>query len=162
MPTQRIATIRGTTAADAFYFPLRVNQYVIYNMILDTRAFELTFGGQVATAMRLPNLGPIQIGGVGGEAAAYLSICTIYLGDWEFRNVPCIVDMTFPGSGLFGLKFFIVNRLKLELDPSEQILTILRTVSRPQPKPEVGKPKEIETEEDKQHQEKEEDKKETP
>lgn len=93
-------------------------------MILDTGAFELTFNQKVANQLNLPNLGAIQIGGVGGSAQAYRSQCTIDIGGQRFTKMPCIVDPGFNDAGLFGLRFFVDNHLKLELNPIAQTLTI--------------------------------------
>lgn len=120
-----IATIRGTINNDAFYFPLTINGKTVDNMILDTGAFELTFNGQVASQLRLPNLGPVQIGGVGGTAQAYHSLCNLQIGGETYYNVPCIVDPNFQSAGLFGLRFFVDNQLSLQLDPQSRSLDIL-------------------------------------
>ncbi|MDQ0201666.1 putative aspartyl protease [Neobacillus ginsengisoli] len=94
-------------------------------MILDTGAFELTFNGDVANALGLPNLGAIQIGGIGGTTQAYQSVCNLQIGDQMYSDVPCIVDPDFQDAGLFGLRFFVDNQLALQLDPNSQTLTIL-------------------------------------
>lgn len=97
-----IATIQGTIVDDAFYFSLTVNGNTVDNMILDTGAFELTFNGDVANALGLPNLGAIQIGGVGGTAEAYQSVCSLQIGGQTYSDVPCIVDPNFQDAGLTG------------------------------------------------------------
>ena len=119
-----IATIQGTIQNDAFYFPLDVNGQMVPNMVLDTGAFELTFNGTVAQQLGLPLLRQIQIGGVGGNATAYESVCHISLGGQQYNNVPCIVDPNFSLNGLFGLRFFVDNKLSLTLDTVSQQLTI--------------------------------------
>lgn len=120
-----VTTIQGSVVNDAFYFTLGVNGNDVPNMIMDTGAFELTFNGQLADALGLPNLGAIQIGGVGGTVQAYQSVCDLQIGDQLYQSVPCIVDPNFSDSGLFGLRFFIDNQLALQLDPNNQTLTIL-------------------------------------
>ncbi|WEG11020.1 retropepsin-like aspartic protease [Pullulanibacillus sp. KACC 23026] len=122
--SMKTMTIRGKVRDDAFYFTLNANGRRVNNMILDTGAFELTFNEQVASALRLPNLGAIQIGGVGGTVQAYQSVCTIQIGNETYSNVPCIVDPEFQEPGLFGLRFFVDNQLSLELNPNLETLTI--------------------------------------
>lgn len=120
-----LAAIPGSIQNDAFYFNLDVNGQTVSNMILDTGAFELTFSAQVAQSLGLPNLGAIQIGGVGGTASAYRSECNLVIGGQAFSNVPCIVDPSFSDPGLFGLRFFVDNQLSLALDTVNQQLLIL-------------------------------------
>ncbi|MDQ0191174.1 retroviral-like aspartic protease family protein [Alicyclobacillus cycloheptanicus] len=120
-----LAVIHGQVQNDAFYFTLTVNGTQVPGMVMDTGAFELTFNGEVARQLGLPNLGSIQIGGVGGTANAYQSECTLYLGGKTFHNVPCIVDPDFSDAGLFGLRFFVDNHLAMTLDPVHQELVIL-------------------------------------
>lgn len=124
-----IAAIPGTIQNDAFYFTLNVNGTDVPDMIMDTGAFELTFNQNVANALNLPNLGSIQIGGVGGQANAYQSVCTLNLGGQTYADVPCIVDPSFTDSGLFGLRFFVDNQLALALDTASQQLLILSPVA---------------------------------
>ncbi|MCZ8516832.1 retropepsin-like aspartic protease [Paenibacillus filicis] len=120
-----VATIQGSIVNDAFYFDLGVNGTVVPGMILDTGAFELTFNDQVANVLGLPNLGNIQIGGVGGTVQAYQSVCTLQIGNSIFADVPCIIDPGFTDAGLFGLRFFVDNQLSLQLDTTSQVLNIL-------------------------------------
>ncbi|MFD1678135.1 retropepsin-like aspartic protease [Alicyclobacillus fodiniaquatilis] len=119
-----LATYYGKIENDALNFTLNVNGAWVENMILDTGAFELTFNGTTAQNLGLPNLGAIQIGGVGGEVEAYQSVCTLNVGAHVFENVPCIVDPDFSSTGLFGLRFFVDNQLLLVVDPTTQTFTI--------------------------------------
>lgn len=121
---QPIAVIDGSVQQDAFYFTLTVNGTAVADMIMDTGAFELTFNAQVAQTLGLPNLGALEIGGVGGSAQAYQSQCDLTLGSQTFSAVPCIVDPSFTSSGLFGLRFFVDNQFQLQLNPTAQTLTI--------------------------------------
>ncbi|MFX4302764.1 retroviral-like aspartic protease family protein [Alicyclobacillus tolerans] len=120
-----IAVLPGSIQNDAFYFTLNVNGIDVPHMIMDTGAFELTFNQQIANQLGLPNLGSLQIGGIGGNASAYQSECNLNIGGQSFSNVPCIVDPTFTDSGLFGLRFFVDNQLALALDTVNQLLLIL-------------------------------------
>ncbi|MCF8565162.1 retroviral-like aspartic protease family protein [Alicyclobacillus tolerans] len=120
-----LASVSGSIQNDAFYFTLNVNGTDVPGMIMDTGAFELTFNGNVANQLGLPNLGAIQIGGVGGSASAYQSVCNLNIGGQTYSNVPCIVDPSFSGAGLFGLRFFVDNQLALALDTVNQVLLIL-------------------------------------
>ncbi len=122
-----MAIYRGTIQNDTFYFAPLINGTRVHRMILDTGAFELTFTQKVANQLGLPNLGPIQVGGVGGTAQAYRSECEIEINGNRFPNTPCIVDPSFTeGSGLFGLRFFLDNKIMLQLDPVKQTLTVSR------------------------------------
>lgn len=120
-----LASVSGSIQNDAFYFTLNVNGTDVPGMIMDTGAFELTFNENVANQLGLPNLGTIQIGGVGGSASAYQSVCNLNIGGQTYSNVPCIVDPSFSGAGLFGLRFFADNQLALALDTVNQVLLIL-------------------------------------
>lgn len=119
-----IAVYRGLVKNDAFQFAPIINGTRIHGMILDTGAFELTFNQKTAARLSLPNLGSIQIGGVGGTAQAYQSVCTVTINGRAFANTPCIVDPGLAEPGLFGLRFFVDNNLKLTLNPSAQTLTV--------------------------------------
>lgn len=120
-----LASIPGIIQNDAFYFTVNVNGVDVPDMVMDTGAFELTFNGNVANALGLPNLGPIQIGGVGGTSSAYQSACNLNIGGQTYSNIPCIVDPSFSLAGLFGLRFFVDNQLALALDTVNQQLLIL-------------------------------------
>lgn len=119
-----IATYRGLVKNDAFQFAPIINGTRIHGMILDTGAFELTFNQQIANRLGLPNLGRVQIGGVGGTAQAYQSRCTITINGHVYADSPCIVDPGLTDPGLFGLRFFIDNNLKLTVNPSQQTLAL--------------------------------------
>lgn len=118
------AFYRGRVQNDSFYFAPLVNGSRVHGMVMDTGAFELTFNQRVASQLGLPNLGPIQIGGVGGSALAYQSECEIEINGRRFPKTPCIVDASLTEAGLFGLRFFIDNQLKLELNPVTKILRV--------------------------------------
>lgn len=124
-----LAVLSGTIQNDAFYFTVNVNGTDVADMIMDTGAFELTFNAQVANELGLPNLGALQIGGVGGSASAYQSVCNLNIGGQIYSDVPCIVDPSFSSPGLFGLKFFVDNQLALALDTVNQQLLILSPVA---------------------------------
>jgi hypothetical protein len=135
LPVGTLASLSGAVAGDAFVFSTPLagpdNRPDPTPFILDTGAFEMLLTAEVATALHLPKLGPIEIGGVGGSAAAYRSRVTIVLGTHTFGDTPCVVDPSFPGPSLFGLRFFIDNRLALTLDPASARLTILTADVRP-------------------------------
>lgn len=120
-----IATYHGVVQSDAFHFAPRINGTRVHGMIMDTGAFELTFNQKVASQLGLPNLGGVQIGGVGGSTQAYQSRCDIEINGHKYSDVPCIVDPSLSDVGLFGLRFFVDNNLKLELNPIAQTLTIV-------------------------------------
>ena len=84
--------------------------------IFDSGAFEMLLTEADATAMGLPNLGPLQVSGVGGASTAYQSVVSFVLGGRAYRNVPCVVDTTFM-QNLFGARFWIENRIAALVDP---------------------------------------------
>lgn len=130
--TYPIAIYQGRIQDDTFYFAPIINGSRVFNMILDTGAFELTFSKRVADRLGLPNLGSVQIGGIGGSVQAYLSQCNITIRGFVFENVPCIVDPSFQdGAGLFGLRFFVDNDLALKLNPVTQKLALYNAVPFP-------------------------------
>ncbi|WP_206919252.1 retropepsin-like aspartic protease [Alicyclobacillus suci] len=119
-----IALYHGSIRDNTFYFDPIINGQRVQNIVLDTGAFELALNPQVARQLRLPNLGPIQISGVGGAVSAYVSRCDIRMWKHLYRNVPCLVDPTLTEQGLFGLRFFIDNHLRLTLNPTKGTLAI--------------------------------------
>lgn len=119
-----LAIFKGKVQNNAFYFTVTVNGSKIPNMMFDTGAFELTFNAKVAAKLGLPKLGVIKISGVAGSIRAYLSRCNLTIGKVVYRNVPCIIIPQFRSSGLFGLRFFVDQRLKLEFNPHAQTLLI--------------------------------------
>ncbi len=121
---QRPSIVKGQIKNRAFYFTLIINGKPISNIILDTGAFELTINEPIARSLRLPNLGPIRVSGIGGSISAYRSRCNLTVGKIIYRNVPCIVVPGLISSGLFGLRFFIDNQLKLEFNPRKQMVVI--------------------------------------
>lgn len=113
-----IATWPVTEPADDFVFTLDCTGpkgVASVPFVLDTGAFEMLLTATEATAMGLPNLGAIQVAGVGGASTAYNSQVSFKLGDREFANVPCVVDTTFT-QNLFGARLLIDNGLMLVVD----------------------------------------------
>lgn len=119
-----IALYRGNVRDDAFYFAPIINGRRIRDVVLDTGAFELTFNARVASILKLPNLGTIEISGVGGTVEAYQSRCTIRMWKHVYQDVPCIVHPALEEQALFGLRFFIDNGFKLSLNPKSATLAV--------------------------------------
>ena len=126
-----LATIAGQVVNDAFYFTLPVNKAaggtedVLF--LLDTGAFEMLLTARTASSLGAPNNGPLEISGVGGNAAAYQSAVSFTLGGTAFTAVPCVVDeSTDFGINLFGLRFSIDNNLTLRLDLPAKTLSFYR------------------------------------
>jgi len=122
--------IRGQIVADAFLLPVGLTgptSQQDVTLVLDTGAFELLLAGPVADALGLPNLGPMDIAGVSGDAQAYQSLVTVTLGGTTYPDVHCVVDPGYTvGAGLFGLRFFITRQLTLTLDTATATLSIPR------------------------------------
>ncbi|WAH35435.1 retropepsin-like aspartic protease [Alicyclobacillus dauci] len=93
---------------------------------LDTGAYEPVLTKQLAESLKLPNLGDIQVQGVGGMDNAYLSKFTVSIGDVVFNDVPCIVDDNYSGTPLFGYEFFTDNGYDLLVSQKHQTITILK------------------------------------
>ncbi|MBF8377100.1 retroviral-like aspartic protease family protein [Alicyclobacillus mali] len=93
---------------------------------LDTGAFETLLGQQLATSLHLPNLGSIEVGGIGGTDEAYLSKVTLKIGNRVFADVPCIVDPSWTGIPLLGYQFFQQNGYDLLVSQSQNTLYILK------------------------------------
>ena len=93
---------------------------------LDTGAFETLIGQSLASELHLPNLGSVEVGGIGGTDQAYLSKVTLKIGDRVFPDVPCIVDPSSTGIPLLGYEFFQQNGYDLLVSQSQSTLYILK------------------------------------
>lgn len=93
--------------------------------VLDTGAFELLLTQSDADALGLPNLGPLQVAGVGGSSSAYQSQVSLSIGGSAFSNVPCVVDPTF-NQNLFGARLLIDQGLAILVDPVASTLTFFQ------------------------------------
>jgi hypothetical protein len=126
-----LAVITGQIVNDAFLFGASCTGpggTVPVPFILDTGAFELLLTQEIATALHLPNLGTLDLSGVGGSVQAYQSVVDLTLGNETWHAVPCVVDPTF-NTNLFGLRWWIDNKLRLLLDPAAATLTVLPPAS---------------------------------
>jgi len=134
---QPLVVIDGaTTAGFAFTFnahcanPTDASRTGDLVFTLDTGAFELLLPGTLGTQLGLPNLGPVEIAGVTGDAAAYYSQVTVTVTDRRtgqpvtLPDIRCVVD---PSSqdALFGLRFFVDRGYQLILDPQQQWAAIV-------------------------------------
>lgn len=130
--TTPIVTISGETKDDAFFFTAKIgaNKDSLQDQTfhLDTGAFELLLTKAIADALKLPNEGALNIAGVTGNSPAYKSHLTIQLvgehGTVEYVDVPCVVDPAFQGVPLFGLRFFIDQKIALTLNVIQNTLTL--------------------------------------
>lgn len=119
-----IAVLKGKMVNDLFFVALKVNGSKVHPVVVDTGAATLIFNGDVARRLKLPNLGRVLVGGVGGTVSAFRSKCNLEIGKRLYKNVPCVVITGFSKQALLGLKFFRDRRLALFLDPSKQTLKI--------------------------------------
>jgi hypothetical protein len=122
-----LAVITGQLVNDSFLFGATCTGpggTVPVPFVLDTGAFEMLLTESVATALRLPNLGTVDLSGVGGSVQAYQSTVDLALNGHVWLGVPCVVDPTF-ATNLFGLRWWVDNRLRLLLDPAAATLTVL-------------------------------------
>lgn len=93
--------------------------------VLETDAFELLLTQSDAQALGLPNLGPLQVAGVGGASSAYRSQVTLSVGIRTFVDVACVVDPTF-GQNPFGARLLIDHGWAILVDPVASTLTFLQ------------------------------------
>ena len=93
--------------------------------VLDTGAFELLLTQPDADALGLPNLGSLQVAGVGGASSAYQSQVTLSVGIRTFVDVACVVDPNF-NQNLFGARLLIDHGLAILVDPVSSTLTFLQ------------------------------------
>ena len=94
---------------------------------LDTGAFELMLDKATAGELSLPDLGAVQVGGVGGSTQAENSLLTFQLGGVQFSATPCVVDEGMDLTmNLFGLRWFVENGYSLWLDIPSQTLYIMK------------------------------------
>lgn len=120
---QVVTTVPMATFANEALFNAKSNGDTILFQ-LDTGAFEPLLTKQTAELLHLPNLGSIQVAGIGGADNAYLSKMTLSIGGVQFKNVPCIVDETYTGNNLFGYGFFSDNMYDLTASQTTDTLTI--------------------------------------
>jgi hypothetical protein len=122
-----LAVFHGTILNDGFYFDIPLGGPDTETSVrcqLDTGAFEMLLTAAIAEALHLPNLGAVDISGVTGSATAYNSEVTVVVGDNRYTGVHCVVDPSFTGNPLFGLRFFLDHRIALALNPVTATLTL--------------------------------------
>lgn len=88
----------------------------------DTGAYTPLFSKAAASALGLPNLGPVTVSGVGGSNTAYNSEFGIQIGSRSFVKQPCIVDDSFQ-QNLYGASFLMNNKLAIFIDPVKQTIS---------------------------------------
>ncbi|MFB5190802.1 retropepsin-like aspartic protease [Alicyclobacillus fastidiosus] len=120
-----VATVPITTYQNAVLFNAQAGGSDVL-LQLDTGAFEPLITKSLADALNLPNLGAIQVEGVGGEDSAYVSQITLSIGGTQFTDVPCIVDPSYSGVPLFGYGFFKDNGYDLLVSQKDSTMTILK------------------------------------
>lgn len=132
MTRKVLATFKGDVLNDALYFTLQGpdGTPAAGHICLDTGSFEILLPAYIAQASKLPNLGALQIGGVGGHAASYRSKVSFVMGK-PWTDVDCVIDPGWnaPFDGLFGAKWFIDNRLDLEINWATGEVTIYEEVA---------------------------------
>lgn len=118
------AEIQASQSGDAFYISLVIDgptKSQDVQFVFDSGAFELLLDVKTATTLGLPNLGSIQVSGVGGATTAYNSELSFSLGGTDFTKVPCVVDSTFD-QPLFGARFWIEHKLAPLIDPANNVI----------------------------------------
>jgi hypothetical protein len=121
---QVVATAPVLFDDDAVYFQAQANNQTTMFQ-LDTGAYETLITKKLADALHLPNLGNVQIEGVGGKATAYNSEISLTIGGVRFNNIPCVVESSYTGTPLFGYRFFSDNGYDLLVSQKHNTLTIL-------------------------------------
>jgi len=116
-----VASVTGQIENDALVVPLLVGKpggdLSDVSFVVDTGAFECAIDAATAQALGLPNLGPIQVGGVGGSAAAYLTQVDVQFGPGGtvYRSVNAVAIDGF-GQNLWGLRFAVDRGYELRLN----------------------------------------------
>lgn len=109
---------------DEVLFDAQVNG-VDMTFQLDTGAMMPLISANDAKKLNLPNLGTIEVAGVGGTNQAYLSQMNVTIGGVTFENVPCIVDPSYQYNSLFGYSFFADHQYDLLVSLKHHTLSIL-------------------------------------
>jgi hypothetical protein len=65
---KRIVTVRGKMRRDKFFFPVRGNQLLISNVVLDTGAFDFVVSERIATRFGLQRHTSVLVRGVSIDA----------------------------------------------------------------------------------------------
>ncbi|SIT09880.1 retropepsin-like aspartic protease [Alicyclobacillus vulcanalis] len=120
-----VAATPVTFSQNAVFFQASSGNHIA-TFQLDTGAFETLIGQQLASQLNLPNLGTIEVGGIGGTDEAYLSKITLQIGNHVFPDVPCIVDPSWTGIPLLGYEFFQQNGYDLLVSQSQGMMYILK------------------------------------
>lgn len=122
-------TVVTTTPTSTFENAIEFNAKSGNNNVLlqlDTGAFEPLFTKADADLLNLPNLGSIQVAGIGGQDTAYISKVSLVIGGVQFNDVPCIVDENYTGLSLFGYGFFIDNGYDVLVSQKHSTITFLK------------------------------------
>lgn len=120
-----LATVRLIVAQDSFQFSYPLtgpDGTADVPFVLDTGAFEMLLTQGVADSLGLPNLGPVQVSGIGGSSTAYQSQVTLSIGTEMVTDVHCVVDPTFT-QNLFGARLLIDHGVAILVDPVTETLT---------------------------------------
>lgn len=117
--------------ADSMQFQLhgKGESIIASPMTFDTGAFEMMLTKDIAEALGLPNLGDMDLGGVGGGGVqSYRSKVSFVIGEEEFTEVNCVVntDPAYTGNPLFGLRFAIDHGLDFDVQLSERRIVFYR------------------------------------
>lgn len=119
-----VATVPITTFQNAVLFTASSSGNPLLFQ-LDTGAFEPLLTSRIANQLHLPNLGSIEVAGVGGEDNGYYSKISLSIGGVQFGNVPCVVDPSYTGTPLLGYGFFIDNGYDILVSQKYNSFTIL-------------------------------------
>ncbi len=119
--------VTGAVIDDAFHFFAELGGpggKMNAPFILDTGAFEMLLMKSIADQLQLPNLGPIEVGGVTGSVEAYRSRVGVAAAGPDgvlvaYHDIPCVIDPTATGN-LFGFRFFIVTNQAVAINPVSQ------------------------------------------
>lgn len=79
-------------------------------------------GPDVAQQLGLPNFGPVQVSGVGGQVASYWTQVDITVGGVPFPGVRAVVDPAWQGPPLLGLPFWRQAGNELVFDFAASVL----------------------------------------
>jgi peptidoglycan hydrolase-like protein with peptidoglycan-binding domain len=119
-----IGVIDYWLVGEAIQFTLSCKDGDITPVQFDTGAFKLMFTKDNADQLKLPNLGSIVVGGVGGQSTAYTSKVTFTIGANTFADVDCVVDPDFQGVPLFGYDWFDKQGIDFVTDEKNRVITL--------------------------------------
>src|SRR5262249_49102981 len=103
--------------------------------IVDTGdAIGPTFNANDAKLLGLPDLGPLEISGAGGDVQISKTQADISLGESTYKAEAGAIDLNLEGPSLLGLPFFIPKKGTLQIDFDAKLLSFGSGMQQPKVK----------------------------